>query len=224
MHPSYCFRGTTATHRRRRGILAASRSPCRGHPQTRCPLSCTRRIRWNLIRAHYSCRRASPVGHRESKSHLRLRLPALYRDAQAPRGLSLAFASDFLGRGRLLPLSGFNTTTTPCLRAAMGDVHHVVRLSLLGRSRSTFQPDSVVPNLPAQALLIQFPEPSGSSTSDSVSRTMMLKTSSPVTRTIMLKTFRRSYPTPVPSGAGAIRNMRSSDPIAGVAPPVPRIR
>jgi len=40
-HPSYCFRGTTATHRRRRGSFTAPRTPCRGRPQTRRPFSCT---------------------------------------------------------------------------------------------------------------------------------------------------------------------------------------
>lgn len=67
-----------------------------------------------------------------------------FAEARTPRRLSPAFASDFLGRGRLLPLSGFNTTTTPCLRAAMGDVHHVLRLSLLGRSRGTSRQSGAV--------------------------------------------------------------------------------
>jgi hypothetical protein len=75
------------------------------------------------------------IGRRRAISDLRL--PALSTSTRTPSPLPPAFANDFLGRGRLLPLSGFDTTTTPCLRAAMGDVHHVLRLSLLGWSLCT---------------------------------------------------------------------------------------
>jgi len=137
-------------------------------------------------------RHLSAIGSRRAISDFAC--PPFTETRKRPGELSPTFASDFLGRGRLLPLSGFNTTTTPCLRAAMGDAHHVLRLSLLGRSPRTFQRRSGFPNLPAQALLIQLPEPSASSTSDPVSRTMMLKTSGAVGRTMMLKTVRPGYP------------------------------
>lgn len=74
----------------------------------------------DLILAHYSCRCTSPVCIRAQGSK------------------PCEFTIPFLSVGRLLPLSGFSTTTTPCLRAVMGDADVRLRLSLLGWSHATF--------------------------------------------------------------------------------------
>jgi hypothetical protein len=57
-----------------------------------------------------------------------------FTEARTPRGLSPTFANDFLGRGRLLPLSGFGHYHHTLFKGSDGRRSSRLRLSLLGRS------------------------------------------------------------------------------------------
>jgi len=67
----------------------------------------------------------------------RIRLPALFANLREP--------ISFLGRGRLLPLPGLQSTTRPYLRAPMGGAYQRLRLSLLGWSYDIAEPCIRVP-------------------------------------------------------------------------------
>jgi len=107
-----------------RRIRPCLRITCpRREPRTRYPFSCTPALgRTSYARTTLAvvpslpaigCRRAIP-----DFTYPPFCPPAA---TYTGGGLPPTLADDFLGRGRLLPLTGFDTTTAPCLRAAMGD-------------------------------------------------------------------------------------------------------
>jgi len=67
----------------------------------------------------------------------RIRRPTLSADGPE--------STNFLGSGRLLPSSGLQITTRPCLRAPMGSAWQRLRLSLFGRSSNIAKPCTQVP-------------------------------------------------------------------------------
>jgi hypothetical protein len=130
MHPSYCFRGATATHRRRPGLLDLGLGHRAGLPQTRLafPLHAPHSIAISYTHATLAVA-PHPLVTGCAKNHLRASpcppFISIAGFAALRWRLSPGFPGDFLGRGTVTyPRQALVTTTTPCLRAAMGGVQH----------------------------------------------------------------------------------------------------
>jgi len=131
IQPTYCFHGTTATHRYCHALLKRGPgyrlgfSPC-GYYHEPVPFICTRAFaslshtRALLLPSLFVC---WPGG---LECHLHIHPSLLYRRFDLRRSI--------VGQNELFTSSELPSTAMPCLRATTGDASSHLRLSLFGRS------------------------------------------------------------------------------------------